>query len=372
MKILIFSNDDVFNYNLNNFLKTQSNKYYFGKYDSIDNIINEIRIYKPDYIINNIDYVHNILIIEMIYIFMKYDYIKNLQNIILSSNFIIPFIEQNVIIATEKGGGFFCIASIKLNSIINFFNTFKRLPIYMDNSKYYTDNYKEKDFDKDITSIFYINDTSNIVYEYDIPFSTNLQFFNYKLIEFNKINPFIKKYFTYSNTVNNYINLLKTKYNINYNNTCAIMFRGTDKADETIIPSYKEFINKAYEIYNKNNNITFLVQTDEQEFLDEFISIFPNTIFFSEIPRMSKNYTNRLIDTIDKTKRIETVLYYISSNYILSQSKYIICTTDNGSLWISLLRGNSNNIYQYLRHKEFVYGNKNPQYEPSKTNHFLN
>lgn len=53
----------------------------------------------------------------------------------------------------------------------------------------------------------------------------------------------------------------------------------------------------------------------------------------------------------------------LASVLISSKCEYIICGSSNVSLWIILFRGNSNNIYQYLSPKEYIYGIKNPNFD---------
>ena len=114
--------------------------------------------------------------------------------------------------------GFFSCCSTRLFKIINFFNECKTLPIYVDSSEQFTE-YKIN-YNDDITyEYFKQDDELDIKYEKNIIFSTERkeeQFSNYKNILFDNIYFFIKKYFTVSDKINNIIEELVTKYNIDY------------------------------------------------------------------------------------------------------------------------------------------------------------
>jgi hypothetical protein len=75
------------------------------------------------------------------------------------------------------------------------------------------------------------------------------------------------------------VDLLIKKYNINLEKTCGVFYRGLEKSKETDIAPHEVFIEKCREIKNKNNDVTFFVQTDETEFLLNFLKEFPNSIF---------------------------------------------------------------------------------------------
>ena len=74
--------------------------------------------------------------------------------------------------------------------------------------------------------------------------------------------------------IQNLVDSLKNNYNIDYDNTCAVLYRGNDKNRETNMGSYYTYIEKTKEIQNKNPGIKFLVQTDETEFLNDFLKNF--------------------------------------------------------------------------------------------------
>jgi hypothetical protein len=269
--------------------------------------------------------------------------------------------------------GFFSCCTIKLIEIIKYFNENKKLPDVVDSSEQFRD-YKD-DLMRDVTyDYFKLNDDIIIDYIDNINLILNeadnslydIQFIDYQKLNFDSLKPFIKKYFSPSDNLLNMISEFENKYNINYENTCAIRYRGNDKYLETVQPSYKEIIEKAKLIKEKNNNICFLVQTDELDFLLEFFKAYPeNTIHIKEIPITSKMKLSMQY-IIKQGEKYKSTITYISSMFILSKCKYIITTSGNGELWIALYKGNANNIYQYYKPLEYVYGKKNNMYDINK------
>ena len=69
--------------------------------------------------------------------------------------------------------------------------------------------------------------------------------------------------------------------------------------------------------------------------------------------------------------RLEDILWFLASMLIISKTKYIVCTSGNGELWLSLFRGHAENVYQYLNPKDNIYGIQNFAYTGPKSDYFL-
>jgi len=265
--------------------------------------------------------------------------------------------------------GFFSCNNIKLRSIVTYFNDKKQLPkkIYCKNQFF---DYKE-DSSIDITPRFFRTTEDQIRYNHQIEMTStdmNDQFSDYKKLNIEHLKPFIDKYFSPSSEVMNYIDQLKTKYSVDVSNTCGIFFRGNDKQLETIQPTYSDFINKAKEILSSNPKIKFLVQTDEEEFYLAFHEEFPNNTFsFSEIPRINRDTTTSIQFKLPKSLLLTSTQYYLASVKILSECQQVIHTSGNGELWMTLFRANAIGLHQYLRHKEYIYGNINSSWYPNQS-----
>ena len=88
------------------------------------------------------------------------------------------------------------------------------------------------------------------------------QFNDYSQLDYNNIIPVVKKYFSPSKQIINIIKNIEDKYHIDYNNTIAVYYRGTDKYNETQIASFDEFYTKIKEINNLYVNKQIFIQTD--------------------------------------------------------------------------------------------------------------
>jgi len=176
---------------------------------------------------------------------------------------------------------------------------------------------------------------------------TEEQYSDFTYLNYTKLAPFLERYFTPSSEINSIIDSIEYKYNIQYENTCVLFFRGNDKCTEMELPSYTQYILAAEQILEQNPGIRFLIQSDETEFLETMVSTFPNSVvFFDEIRHMHK--TTNTVDRVFKSQNANMSLLYLAITYIMSRCKHIIFNRGNCSLWIALFRGNSDNIIQLV------------------------
>lgn len=257
-------------------------------------------------------------------------------------------IDNEKLLIHGVNGGFFSGCTVKLFDIILYFNAIKRLPIFID-SRNLWNWYKYGTNLNDITYEYFSNNLDyEVQYEHSINFREQYQYCNYKTLQFDDLTPFINKYFSPSDKIINNIKYIENKYKINnYDNICVLFYRGNDKATELQLPSYEDIILKAQQMYNENNNIQFLVQSDEHEFINKIVSVFPNNTFYfkDEIRTINKN-DNSTVDKLDFNNNFLFSQYYLAITIIMSKCKYVICTSGNCSLWIALYRGNADNMFQ--------------------------
>ena len=268
-------------------------------------------------------------------------------NIYLYKN--IPDIENETLVIHQHDGGFFSNCTIRLFDIILYFNAVKKLPIFVDGSKqfglYKTDTNKNND----ITYEYFCKDCDyKINYDNPVDFREQHQYIDYNKLNLSQLTPFIKKYFSLSKKIEGDINYIENKYDIEtYGNICVLLYRGNDKVTECKLPSYENIVEKARTLYNENNNIKFLIQSDETEFIERMTQEFPNNSFYFKDEIRTINKSNNLsVDKINPGSNFVYSQYYLAITIIMSKCKYVVCTTGNCSLWITLFRGNSENIYQ--------------------------
>ena len=243
--------------------------------------------------------------------------------------------------------GFFSCCSVRLDRIVGYFNQTKNLPDTVDSSQQF-DWYK-LNTKRDITFDYFDNydNYTDIKYTKYIDYYQGYQFQNFYNLKYSDIMPFVEKYFSPSVEIKQMIAELEEKYHIQYDNICVLFYRGNDKITEMLLSSYGDYITYAKEIMNKNPQTIFFIQSDETEFINTMVSIFPNNSFYM---KDEIRHINKCCSTVDKLCKNEIDRFsklYLAITIIMSKCKYIVCGSGNCSIWIMLYRGNSKNVYQF-------------------------
>lgn len=277
-------------------------------------------------------------------------------------NLYIRYLKNKGILKIDGGVGIFSCCTVRLESILEYFNQYHTTPITVDSSCQFS-FYKENEDENISRDLFAQRDDLKIQWSGKpvkvTQSSDEQQFSNYQELCFTTLTPFIKKYFSPSKLVANSVARLQASSKIDYENTCVIRFRGTDKEAETVQPRFEVILNKALEIQEKYPLIRFAVQTDDKEFRNFIFHSLGNSCFEVESTPWSGWDGNK--DCID----------FYSSIFMLSQCRFIITTSGNGELWMMLFRGNSEGVFQYLHHKEIVYGIPNKSFKPDQTSFWI-
>jgi len=261
---------------------------------------------------------------------------------------------MNPVIIIQNNNGFFSCATERLRMSINFYNDHKILPIIDSSNQWggYKDNIG------DITEKFFKNNEDFIFNIENFNFTDSPQedqFSDYSLINFEKINFFLKKYFLLSDEVLKIKSELISKYKLNLEKTLSVYYRGNDKINETNIPSYDEFLEIVQNEIRDNSIESVLIQSDEKEFYNFMSEKLNNVIIFDEIIKPNKgNFNNQ--NTIPSGSKTYHAQLFLSIVSLISESKTIVLNSCNTSMWICLLRGNVKNVIQYLNPKEYIYG----------------
>jgi hypothetical protein len=263
-------------------------------------------------------------------------------------------------------GGFLSMFTVRLRLIIDFITENNVAPI-VDSSDQFR-NLKTENVD--ITDRFIT--TKDVEIPNKIIFTSSKdedQFSDYKLINYSQVTPVIERYFTISLEVCKTILEFNSKYNIDYQNTCGVFYRGNDKSIETNPPSYSDFILKAKEIQNNNPTIRFFVQTDELDFLLAFKKEFECTSI--EEIAITNKINDSVANIIPQDQKIDHHIRFLAVIYMMSKMNTLIMTSGNCGMWICLYRGDANNVHQYLNPVEYMYGIKNISYDPNKKNFWV-
>jgi hypothetical protein len=254
---------------------------------------------------------------------------------------------METVVLKHPHSGFFSTCSCRLMLIIHYFNSNKKLPRVVDATASLNWYKINNDTDSDITFDYFkhYDDYPIIEYAKPIDYDQNHQFKNYIELDYSGIQPFIVKYFTPTNEIEQIITNIEKKYNIEHENTCVLFYRGNDKNRETSICGYDEYILYANKILEKNPNIQFLIQSDETGFIEKMLETYPTNSFYfkDEIRHMHKN--NSTVD--DNKYKIDVFSKnYLAITKLMSKSKFIVCGTGNCSIWIMIYRGSNKNTLQ--------------------------
>lgn len=270
-------------------------------------------------------------------------------------NHVIPEPMDKEILYIIHNAGHFSNCTIGLQDLMGYYNKNQRLPDEIDRSVQWL-HYKSVPSDRPDLYYFTIHPYPVETPEggkYDTPYVYDcmaFQFQSYKGIKFEQVTPLVNKYYAPSEKVKQIVNVLENKYNLDYPNLCAVFYRGNDKVTEMNVSPYEQFINKAKEIKAQNPNIRFLVQPDETEFLHAFLSVFPDSIHFTETPHMPKQMSAVFFET-PIPKRKEYGANFMAATICLSKCNTLITHSGNCGLWATLYRGNANNVHQIFNNE---------------------
>jgi len=253
---------------------------------------------------------------------------------------------MSVVVVTHNAGFFSC-CNVKLCEIKNYLNENRKLPDSVDSSAQF--KLYKKNPEEDITFDFFekCDDRIQIHYHGYIYFTRYYQLHPYSDVPYDRLIPFIKKYFTPSVKITELCNQFVSKYQIDTENCIGIYYRGTDKYIETKLDSFDSFYDAIHKIKN-HENLQLLIQTDSATFLDYMKKKFINRhiIVMDEI---STSYSNQGIHYENSPeKNYEEIKCLFASFLIISKCKYMVFGSSNSSLWMTFYRGNIKNTLQNL------------------------
>ena len=288
------------------------------------------------------------------------------------------FSKSSTLVITHNAGFFSCCL-MRLEKIIEYINKHGKPPVKVDSSQQFAYYKKKEHKGGDITSDFFNLNKEITINNNKIQFTQHTYLdgtlhtrldgngwdTKYKLINFNQVDPLIKKYFSPSKRINKIIKNIKQKYHIDCNNCIGVFFRANDHAGDQQVAPFDSFYNKIKEVNNKNEDMKIIIQTDSKPFLDYIKEKnLKNIIIIEENIQFSGSVSARV--TARGDKNYEDISYLLATYLILSKCRYIIGGTSNGDLWIILYRGNANNIFQYFSPWEYIGTNKDKSYDPNQ------
>ena len=176
---------------------------------------------------------------------------------------------------------------------------------------------------------------------------------DHSLLNFEELTLFTDLYFSLTEEVKEREKYIIDKYKIDFDSTIAILDRGTDKGKELPKLPCEMYVDPIFENVEKYQDYNFLIQTDQlQEFEGISGMLKDNNCNHFNIEEMDMTTSNIAIHKIPMKERkqdnYELGLNYLAAISIISKCKYVFFDTSNASLWICLMRGNTDNTYQML------------------------
>jgi len=268
--------------------------------------------------------------------------------------------DENGLLKLNHSAGVFSCYTIRLEAILDYFNTFKRPPDVIDSSVQFS-MFKDV-WARDVSDGFFRQDEVVLIPEYDHPIKSTSdereqQFSDYSNINFSDIQPFVDKFFWNSDWIAKRVREIHSRLPTLSDEFCGVLYRGTCKKLETIQPSHSEFIERVVQFKQKHPGIKFFIQTDEP------------CLFAMAERRLG--HENCFLEPIQGASKLATVQNYVANVIAMSRCKHLITTSGNGEYWMRLFRGNNDNCTQWLSPKEYIYGTWNKHFDPNQRNFWL-
>ena len=144
---------------------------------------------------------------------------------------------MSVVSIHNPNSGFFSCCSIRLFYIVEFLRITNKYPKSVDSSQMFSiyKNNKNRDISYDYFENYNNIKVENIKIMSELCFNPLINTGNYSHIDYEKLNPIIKKYFYPSKRVLERVSFLKNKYSIITDNCIAVYYRGTDKKKKLLL-----------------------------------------------------------------------------------------------------------------------------------------
>ena len=268
--------------------------------------------------------------------------------------------DENGLLKINHSAGVFSCYTVRLEAILDYFNTFKRPPEVIDSSTQFA-KYKDV-WARDVSDGFFQQDNSVAIPEYRHPIKSTSddreqQFSDYSKINFEDLGPFVSRFFAPSSWIRSRVKEVHSQFPTLDEDFCGVLYRGTCKKLETIQPSHLEFAEKVFQLKRKHPDLKFLIQTDEP-------------CLYAILER-HLGHSACFMMPIQAASNLGTIQNYVANIIAMSWCRHLITTSGNGEFWLRLFRGNNDNSVQWLSPKEYIYGTWNKHFDPNQKNFWL-
>lgn len=176
---------------------------------------------------------------------------------------------------------------------------------------------------------------------------------NYAVLPYSKFTPFIRAYFQPSPMVRATIEHYIEAYSINFEETVAICYRGTDKSTEVKLASPQIYLDAALKIIKPGMRV--LIQTDQLQAKQFFLDRIPGSFALDEMPATAGSRVLHLLPEHElSVTKGEFARRLVAATILVSKCRHIVNHCGNMAMWIALFRGSSNGMKQVDRHGNLV------------------
>lgn len=171
----------------------------------------------------------------------------------------------------------------------------------------------------------------------------------YSDLPFDKLSPYVQNYFLPSNAVRQRQEKLEHKYNIDYDKTVALWYRGTDKWTELSTISPRHYILETQRLLANDDDLRVLIQTDQEQVRDNCIAYHGKRAFyFDELPvTTSMTGVHHIPVESRGISNFQFGITLLAVANIIARCRYVVASTGNLGLWACLYRGTAKNTAQF-------------------------
>lgn len=171
----------------------------------------------------------------------------------------------------------------------------------------------------------------------------------YKIFPYDELNHFVQAYFLPAKSVRQLCDAIASRYAIDFSNTIAVCYRGTDKATEVGLADPCDYVERVRMIHHEGLRV--MIQTDQEQVKQYFLAKIPDSFSIDEMPTTAGQQVLHQLHAKELgLGRIEFGQYLLAVTYLMSQCRYIVNHTGNMAAWICLLRGDAQGVDQFDRY----------------------
>lgn len=254
--------------------------------------------------------------------------------------------------------GFFSFCSRLLEEFVQFINTNQRPPTLeeidlRDNLGWYK---PPEQAHQSIFHDFFKHPQGTLPYKHPIDFSNDDQYKLFSSLPLGDLIPIVRAYFQPTDEIKQIQKQIEDEFDLHdYSNICCLFYRGNDKITETKLSSYDDYIRIGTNIQSQNPNVRFLVQSDETNFIETMVQIFPRTIVLhGHIRHVPRNGGVQVDKLCHPSMNYEAIKKYIAITCIMAKCDQIVTQSGNCGLWIIMMRGHGRRIHQFVNDRWYI------------------